>query len=155
MYEGGPNGNAADDPISRLLPRCGNQGGFRSAGRGTQKKFVVLCTSGQDKDWPDSLDLNSGRLTYYGDNKTPGHELHEKKGNRIRKNVFDCIHSADSEPDLVPPFFVFQKFLTSDSSRSVQFKGLAAPGFPGSSAVDDLIAVWKTTHGQRFQNYRS
>ena len=37
----------------------------------------------------------------------------------------------------------------------MQFKGLAVPGFPGMSTTEDLVAVWKTTDGQRFQNYRS
>ena len=56
VYEGGTRGNAADDPISRLLPGSGNQGGFRAAGRGDDKTFVVLYTSGEDSDWPDQLD---------------------------------------------------------------------------------------------------
>jgi hypothetical protein len=32
VYEGGSNGNAGDDPISKLLKGTGNQGGFRVAG---------------------------------------------------------------------------------------------------------------------------
>jgi hypothetical protein len=32
---------------------------------------------------------------------------------------------------------------------------LATPGFPGLPATSDLVAVWKTTSGQRFQNYRA
>jgi len=83
VYEGGSAGHAADDPISKLLKGSGNQGGFRAAGRGDQKKFVVLYTSGEDKDWPDRLDLNTGQFVYYGDNKTPGHELHDtRKGGK-------------------------------------------------------------------------
>jgi hypothetical protein len=37
----------------------------------------------------------------------------------------------------------------------VQFKGVAAPGFPGISSTEDLVAVWKASKGQRFQNYRA
>ena len=48
VYEGGNSGTAADDPISKLLPGSGNQGGFRAAGRGADKKVVVLYTSGKD-----------------------------------------------------------------------------------------------------------
>jgi hypothetical protein len=55
----------------------------------------------------------------------------------------------------IPPFFVFQKLVTDGSSRSVQFKGLAAPGYVAVPATADLIAVWKTSKGQRFQNYRA
>ena len=55
----------------------------------------------------------------------------------------------------IPPFLVFQKFSTSASARSFQFKGLAAPGFVGLPPTADLVAVWKTSNGQRFQNYRA
>lgn len=41
------------------------------------------------------------------------------------------------------------------SNRSVQFKGLAVPGFSGLPMTEDLVAVWKTTSGERFQNYRA
>lgn len=32
---------------------------------------------------------------------------------------------------------------------------MAVPGFPGVSATEDLVAIWKSTKGERFQNYRS
>jgi hypothetical protein len=157
IYEGGASGNTGDDPISRLLPGSGNQGGFRASGRGEKKNFVVLYTSGEDKDWPDRIDLNTGQFVYYGDNKTPGHELHDTRrgGNEILRLCFDRLHSSMVDRISFPPFFVFSKYPTSKSSRSVQFKGLAVPGFPGMSATEDLVAVWKATKGQRFQNYRS
>lgn len=155
IYEGGDKANIAADPISKLLPGSGNQGGFRAAGKGDHKKFVVLYSSGEDRDWPDYLNLNTGQFTYFGDNKTPGHLLHETQrgGNRILQNVFEHLHS-DSRP-YIPPFFVFQKYPTSKSERSVQFKGLAVPGFPGVPSTDDLVAIWKTTNKMRFQNYRA
>lgn len=157
VYEGGSSGHAGDDPISRVLKGSGNQGGFRAAGRGEDKKFVVLYTSGEDKDWPDRLDLNTGQFVYFGDNKTPGHELHDTQpgGNRILKHVFDLLHSAPPDQSRIPPFFIFKKFPTPASTRSVQFKGLAVPGFTGLPATADLVAVWKTTRGQRFQNYQA
>ena len=37
----------------------------------------------------------------------------------------------------------------------MQFKGIAAPGFPGLPPTADLVAVWKSTGGERFQNYRA
>jgi len=117
----------------------------------------VLYTSGQDKDWPDLLDHSTGQFVYYGDNKTPGHELHDtrRSGNRILRRVFELLHASPARRDLIPPFFVFTKFPTENSARSVQFKGLAVPGFPGLPATEDLLAVWKKSNGQRFQNYRS
>jgi hypothetical protein len=157
VYEGSSDGKLAGEPISNLLPGGGNMGGFRIAGKGQDKQFVVLFTTGEDKDWPDHIDLNTGQFTYYGDNKTPGHELHDtpKGGNLVLRRVFELTHSSMNQRQLVPPFFVFNKSPTAKSSRAVQFKGLAVPGFPGMSATEELVAVWKTTKGQRFQNYRS
>jgi hypothetical protein len=153
VYEGGAG--LPGEPLSKVMPGVGNLGGFRAAGKGKDKKFVVLYTSGEDKDWPDALDLSTGQFVYYGDNKTPGHELHDTQpgGNAILRRVFDLL--AASQRSLVPPFFVFRKYPTPASARSVQFKGLAVPGFPGLPSTSDLVAVWKTTAGQRFQNYRA
>ncbi len=157
VYEGGAAGHSGDDPISKLLKGSGNQGGFRAAGRGEDKKFVVLYTSGEDRDWPDRLDLNTGQFVYYGDNKTAGHELHDTRrgGNQLLRLAFDALHSTPPDRLKIPPFFIFKKYPTPRSSRSVQFKGLAVPGFTGLPATVDLVAVWKATKGQRFQNYQA
>lgn len=156
VYEGGSVGTSADDPLAKLLG-TGNMGGFRVRGKGEDKVFVALYTTGEDKDWPDFFDLNTGKFMYYGDNKTPGHELHDtpKHGNQILKHAFDLVHDSKSTRERVPPFFVFSKFPTAKSQRSIQFRGLAAPGFSNLSTTEDLVAVWKTTKGQRFQNYRA
>jgi len=155
IYEG--KSQHASDPISKLLPGCGNMGGFRLTGKGQDKQFVSLFTTGQERDWPDRIDLNTGQFTYYGDNRTPGHELHETPlgGNRVLRRVFELLHSSPSQRELIPPFFVFQKYPTQKSTRAVQFKGLSVPGHPSLSATEDLVAVWKTSGSQRFQNYRS
>jgi Restriction endonuclease AspBHI N-terminal len=132
-------------------------GGFRIAGKQKDKLFVALFTTGEDKDWPDRIDLATGQFVYYGDNKTPGYELHNthKGGNLVLKRVFDLLHGSPPNRKLIPPFFIFQKCITQKSARAVQFKGLAVPGHPSLSATADLAAVWKTTANQRFQNYRS
>jgi hypothetical protein len=155
VYEGKLGGQLSGEALSNLLPGIGNLGGFRAAGRGDDKKLVVLYTSGEDRDWPDQLDLSTGQFIYYGDNKTPGHELHDTGpgGNRILRRVFELLHA--NERARIPPFFIFKKYPTPSSTRSVQFKGLAVPGFQGLPATADLVAVWKTTGSQRFQNYRS
>lgn len=132
-------------------------GGFRVAGRGERKNWVVLFTTGEDRDWPDTLNLSTGQFIYYGDNKTPGHELHDTRagGNKVLRDAFGRLH-ADRDPRSgIAPFFVFKKYPTSTGARSIQFRGLAVPGFPGLSATEDLVAVWKSSGGQRFQNYRS
>jgi hypothetical protein len=157
VYEGAPRSQLSGESLSGLLPGIGNLGGFRMSGKGPQKRYVVLYSSGEDQDWPDHLELETGRFTYYGDNKTPGHELHDTrpKGNLLLRNSFEALHSEPNQRELIPPFFVFHKHPTATSSRSAQFRGLAVPGFPGLAPTSDLIAVWKTTKGQRFQNYRS
>jgi hypothetical protein len=157
VYDGGTTKSVAADPLSRLLPGVGNQGGFRAAGSRGEERFVVLYTSGEDVDWPDLLDISAGQFVYFGDNKTPGHELHDTKrgGNRLLRSVFESLHSTPALRSRIPPFFVFRKFPNAASPRSVQFKGIAAPGFPALSATEDLVAIWKAASGQRFQNYRA
>jgi len=157
VYEGGTSGNTGDDPISKLVPGVGNMGGFRYAGRGDDKSVIVLYTSQAENDWPDLIDYSKGQFIYYGDNRTPGHDIHDtrKGGNRILRTLFDSLHSIEEPRSKIPPIFVFQKYPTENSSRSVQFKGLVVPGYLGVSATDDLIGVWKSTKGQRFQNYRA
>ena len=157
VYESSSDGQLAGEPISKLLPGSGNMGGFRVSGRGERKNWVVLFTTGEDRDWPDTLDLSTGQFVYYGDNKTPGHELHNTRagGNKVLRHAFSRLH-ADQEPRCdIAPFLIFKKLPTATAARAVQFKGLAVPGFQGISATEDLVAVWKSSDGQRFQNYRS
>lgn len=157
IYEASSDGLLAGEPISKLLPGSGNMGGFRSAGRGVNKNWVVLFSTGENPDWPDFIDMNTGQLVYYGDNRTPGHELHNASasGNLVLKHAFNQLHSLENPRANVFPFFVFEKHPTPSGSRSVQFKGLAAPGYPGLSSTEDLVAVWKSAKGNRFQNYRA
>jgi hypothetical protein len=153
IYEGGRRGNAGDDPLNALLG-VSNQGGFRILGSAGAPRLVVLTTSLEDPDWPDSLDHTTGRLTYYGDNKKAGKELHgtNRFGNRLLRHLFDLAHSGPGQRLLVPPVLVFAK---TGSYRDMRFLGLAVPGAEGISPAEDLVAVWKTSHGSRFQNYRA
>jgi hypothetical protein len=154
VYEGGNAGTAADDPLARLLPG-GNQGGFRykkSPSGGFL--FLILYTDLADPDWPDHLDVDLGRFTYYGDNKRPGHALHDtpRGGNHALRDIFEAIHASPPQRDQIPPIFVFSK---TRPGRRVVFRGLAVPGAREVSATDDLVAIWRTAGGQRFQNYRA
>jgi hypothetical protein len=154
-YRGGKKGDAGDDPISKLL-RCGNQGGFRAAGVNRKSRFALVClySSLADLDWPDSLDVRSGQFVYYGDNKSPGHSLHEtpRSGNKLLRDCFSALHADPPLLDHIPPFFVFTK---GGSGRDVVFRGLAVPGAEGMGPTEDLVAVWKSVKQQRFQNYRA
>jgi len=150
-YKGGRAGNAGDDPLHKLLG-CGTQGGFRYIGSSEATRMVIIYSTLSDPDWPDSLDETTGRFTYWGDNKNPGHDLHDtsRKGNVILRNSFEAVHQG--QRDSIPPFLAFTK---GSSGRDVVFRGLAIPGSPGLLSTEDLVAVWKSRRGQRFQNYRA
>lgn len=154
VYEGGNQGNVGDDPINKILP-VGNMGGFRYAGSLKALKYIVLYSSGDNIDWPDTIDTETGVFQYYGDNKKPGYELHDtkKKGNLILKRLFDSVHSQENARENIPPILIFSKFPTKNSNRSVQFKGLCVPGTNNKNQLEDLVAIWKTSKGLRFQNY--
>lgn len=152
VYEGsGAVGHGAD-PLNRLIPGCSNQGGFRSV-RGQRFgdcTLLVLSSSARDPDWPDVLDSEQGIYTYFGDNKKPGHELHNtpKRGNLLLRDMFAALSNVHERHKL-PPVLVFTK---TGEGRAVRFRGLAVPS--GDSS-DGLVAIWRQTGGQRFQNYRA
>ncbi len=122
VYEGGNAGNTTDDPINKML-KVGNQGGFRFSGKVDNLKYIVLYTSGENIDWPDTIDTESGIFKYYGDNRKPGHELYDtsKKGNLILKILFDSLHSVFDPRLKVPPIFVFREIFnrTKQSFSSI------------------------------------
>lgn len=153
VYLGGQNKNAGDDPISKLL-KCGNQGGFRYAGSINALKipYIVLYSSLDDPDWPDFLDFRTGVFTYFGDNKKPGHELHNtpKKGNLLLRQSFSLLDLGQRVS--IPPYLIFTK---KGVGRDVVFRGLAVPGVKGLQPIENLIAIWKTQKGNRFQNYKA
>jgi len=94
IYESSADGQLAGEPIANLLPGTGNMGGFRVSGRGEKKNWVILFTTGEDRDWPDTLDLSTGQFVYYGDNKSPGHELHDTRGgNKVLRHAFASLHA--------------------------------------------------------------
>jgi hypothetical protein len=154
-YRGGNKGDAGDDPISKLLG-CGNQGGFRAVSSRSSPGYALVClySSLADRDWPDYLDTQAGTFTYYGDNKRPGHRLEDtpRGGNRLLSESFASLHAVPHRRQTVPPFFIFTK---GERGRDVVFRGLAVPGAKGLSPTDDLVAVWKSSGGERFQNYKA
>lgn len=139
------------DPLVKLVG-VSRQGGFRYRGTKECPTLLVLTSNLSEPDWPDELDETTGRFTYYGDNREPGRLLHEtpRFGNKLLKAIFDRMHCG--QRDQVPPVLIFT---TEGSGRSFRFRGLAIPGHPTLPATEDLIAIWKTTGLQRFQNYRA
>lgn len=153
IYEGGRSGNTGDDPLPRLIG-VSNQGGFRYLGTLEAPQLIVLTSSFNDIDWPDNLDRETGILTYYGDNKRPGRALHEtpRNGNQLLRKMFNALHANPHRLAEVPPVLVFGK---AGSFRDMIFLGLAVPGAPELTAMEDLVAIWKIAGGERFQNYRA
>lgn len=140
--------------LSKLLG-VKNQGGFRYLGKTETPNLVILFTSGEDIYWRDELDSSVGLLLYYGDNKTPGTNLHKTKlhGNEILRYVFELASSNDVDKrKRIPPILVFKK----TTGRDVKFLGLAVPGIKGKPNKDWLTAVWGCNrNGDRFQNYKA
>lgn len=145
----------AGDPLQKMF-ECGNQGGFRQRRDPITKRLnlVILFSSLADPDWPDRLDEQEGVFTYYGDNKKPG-DLHRTKRNGnliLARETFGPLISGEPDRAAVPPFLVFTR---GPEGRDVVFRGLAAPGAPGIATMDQLVAVWKSKDGERFQNYKA
>jgi hypothetical protein len=153
VYEGGKKGSTADDPLGKVIPGAGNQGGFRQVGGWTSPKAVILYSSADDPDWPDFIDVYTGVFTYFGDNKRPGRQLHDtgRRGNELLRYCFDILHNEPDQRIKIPPFLVFTK---GSKGRDVVFRGLAVPGIEGD-VEDDLVAIWRSKHRHRFQNYRA
>ena len=154
VYRGGRKGNAGDDPLPRLL-QVSSGGGFRFRGQLDQGlKLLVLTSSRKDPNWPDTLDLETGVYTYYGDNKKPGLALHKtpRKGNQILNHLFGLSGRGNEGRKRVPPILVFEN---TGEWRDVMFLGLAVPGTTDLRVAEDLVAIWKNSKGQRFQNYRA
>lgn len=154
LYQGGRRGNAGDDPLPKLL-RVDSQGGFRYRGKVAGRLYMLALTSSMDDpDWPDELDRETGIFTYYGDNKKPGRELHEtgRDGNLILQKIFAAARSGIEARRDVPPIFIFA---SSASWRDMTFLGLAVPGASDLDFSEELVAIWRTAQGKRFQNYRA
>lgn len=166
VYEG--EQTKRNEPISRLLgPGVANSRGFRKcyridaprARRGRRSvpsdlAFVAIYTSGRDLDWPDSFDDATGVFTYFGDNKRPGRELHDtdKGGNWLLRDVWEGLAIGELTRENVPPFLVFKH---ASARQDVEFVGLGVPGAMGVPLDDCLVALWRSTGGKPFQNYRA
>lgn len=143
--------------LSKLLG-VKNQGGFRYRGKTSEPYLVVLFTTGEDIYWRDEVDNSMGVLLYYGDNRTPGTDLHKTNlhGNEILRYIFELASSNNIDVrKKIPPILVFKKDNVK-SNRDVKFLGLAVPGIKGQEPREWLIAVWgQNREGDRFQNYRA
>lgn len=154
IYEAGTAKNLGAEVLSKLIPGIGNAGGFRYVGKNDSTPLVVLFSNGNEPNWPDELDPYRGTFQYYGDNRSPGRELHDtkKKGNEILRNSFQRAHGDNSDRMNCPIFLIFEG---TGEGHNVIFKGLAVPGASHLQLDEDLIALWRVSNGVRFQNYRA
>lgn len=145
----------AGEVLSKLFI-VGNAGGFRVNGPIENPNYIVIYTSGDDAYWRDEIDNSLGVLLYYGENRTPGNDLHNTKkgGNKILRNIFNYAASEEYfERKNIPPSFVFKKY---EDCRDMKFLGLAVPGIKGKPKKDWLTAVWGCNRlGDRFLNYKA
>ncbi|MET4540871.1 hypothetical protein ABIE37_002659 [Arthrobacter bambusae] len=153
IYQGGRRGNGGDDPLSGLLG-VSNMGGFRYLGQLNSIKMLVLSLGRRDPSWPDSIDRESGTVTYYGDNKEPGRALHKtpRHGNEILRDLFNAEMADPAIRAQTPPIFIFE---SAGTWRDVVFVGVAVPGAAHVGSGEDLVAIWRSKNNRRFQNYRS
>ena len=146
-------GSIGSEPLSKLMG-VGNLGGFRPKAGKEGIMAVVLTSTRAEPEWPDSLDVYTGTYTYFGDNRSPGVEMHQTKqrGNQILRDAFALAHGNQKDRAKCPLFFIFE---TGAEARDFIFRGLAVPGSDFKEPGEDLVAVWRTSSGERFQNYRA
>ena len=113
LCEGDPQKKTvAGDPLAPLMG-AGNRGGFRFTGSITNPHLVVLYTTLNEPNWPDFLDLENGIFFYFGDNRKPGFDLHDRRagrgGNLILKRMFELVHTGEKGRMQVAPFFMFSR----------------------------------------------
>lgn len=156
IYEGDRTSNTyGAEPLHHLLPGLGTQGGFRKRkGLGDDVVGLILTSTGNEPDWPDELNPFSGTYIYYGDNRTPGKDLHNTKagGNRTLARIFELAHEGPESRLKCPLILLFE---STGDGRDMVFRGLAVPGTRQHGPREDLVAIWKTYNGERFQNYRA
>jgi hypothetical protein len=124
VYPGGPN--LADEPLHKLLG-VGNMGGIRTkkAADGTLAYVVLFSTESED-EWPDGLDITTGRYVYFGDNRTPGKALLESDGNKVFDRLAQINVDDSAGRAAFPPFLIF-KSAADALPRSVVFVGVGVP----------------------------
>ena len=158
-YEGNhadPTSSYGSAPLHHLIPGIGNAGGFRK--RLNQEKnrtiALVITSTGNEIDWPDFLNPYTGIYTYYGDNRQPGKDLHNTKarGNLELSKIFEHAHGDGESRANCPLILVFE---SGSRGRDMVFKGLAVPGAAHLQSGEDLVAIWRMSKGQRFQNYKA
>ena len=150
VYEGGSS--LSDEPIHAILGTQ-NMKGIRPKNRDDGKTaFIALHSTSDEFEWPDFLDVSTGVYTFYGDNRTVGKHLLASDGNKALERVFRGDFATKEGRLLIPPFFIFSS-AKGHPPRSVQFVGLAVPGFSGPQEDWCIAKFFKGSSG-RFHNFQ-
>jgi len=158
VYEGARKKklNLGSEPLTKLIPGIGNMGGFRKSVDPKTKTLrgLVLVSTRNEIDWPDTLNIFTGLYAYFGDNRAPGKSLHDtpKGGNKVLLDIFELAHGSKEDRAKCPLILAFEN---TGNGFDTEFKGLLVPGAANLSASQDLVAVWATKNGKRFQNYKA
>ena len=156
IYESADSVNIKGEVISKLL-NVGNAGGFRRLRQKIDGKptphlaYVCLFSTGQEPEWHDYFEENTGKYTYFGDNRKPGNDIlnTKQKGNIFLEKIFYDLSRGNRFR--IPPIFIFHK----TDGRNVEFQGLAVPGCAGQPAEDCLERLKFTLETGYFENYRA
>ncbi len=146
--------NHNGDVLCKLM-KVGSQGGFRYKKTKDKKNYayIALESTGNSLDWIDIVDRQTGSVMYYGDNKIPGRQLHGTIGNKILKEIYEDLYQGNRKN--IPPMFLFEG-AGGKYRRDRRFVGLVIPGDEKNvSFEDNLVAIWRTKNGQRYQNYKA
>lgn len=153
IYQSNGATNSSGDVLSQLMS-VGTLGGFRKRMKSDFRDeiaYVVLESTQNEIDWMDEIDIEDGIVTYYGDNRQPGQELHNtsRRGNDFLRQCFENLNSGKRAE--IPPIFYFQ----GAGGRDRKFIGLLVPGDDRVSAEEQLVAVWRVSTQSRYQNYKA
>jgi len=157
VYESkrGSGVNLGIEPLTRLIPGVSLMGGFRKRVDPHSGRIVglILMSTGRETDWPDHLDIYSGIFTYYGDNREPGKSLLDtsRKGNVALEAIFEMAQGESEDRKKCPLILAFEN---TGTAHDTKFLGLLVPG-TNDAKKDDLVAVWASKDGKRFQNYKA
>lgn len=122
---------------------------------GIKRRPAVLIASSPHKKgssetpWQDFFDPDNGHIRYYGDNKNPGTDPANSRGNKVLLQSFQLAHSHDKVMRAqTPPMLFF---------RRVTFEG-KSKGFPqflgfGVIRSAELVTQWDNKAERSFTNY--
>lgn len=97
--------------------------------------------------WQDIFDIDNGHIRYYGDNKIPGKDPAEAKGNRLLLNAFETYNNIEKRKDSIP--LIFYKAVSRNNKRKgfIQFNGY------GIIKGVELITQYDRKKDRTFSNF--